>query len=109
MLQLDEEAAPELSAIGEGFVSPEEVRTRNPKSGTQNSDPCRDTSLTRNTPLLGPYSRTIPRVLWWSWEGGAILMSEVLLYPKPGSIQKCLMQVTLIKKPKTLDRVGLSR
>ena len=20
----------------------------------------------RNTPLLGPYSRTIPRVLWWS-------------------------------------------
>ena len=24
------------------------------------------TSLIRNTPLLRPYSRTIPRVLWWS-------------------------------------------
>jgi hypothetical protein len=24
------------------------------------------TSLIRNTPLLGPYSRTLPRVLWWS-------------------------------------------
>ena len=23
-------------------------------------------SLIRNTPLLGPHSRTIPRVLWWS-------------------------------------------
>jgi len=28
------------------------------------------TSLIRNTPLLGPYSRTIPRVLWWSLGGG---------------------------------------
>ena len=26
----------------------------------------RDTSLIRNTLLLRPYSRTIPRVLWWS-------------------------------------------
>ena len=26
----------------------------------------RGTSLIRNTPLLGPYRRTIPRVLWWS-------------------------------------------
>jgi len=24
------------------------------------------TSLIRNTPLLGPYSRTMPRALWWS-------------------------------------------
>ena len=30
----------------------------------------RDTSLIRNTLLLGPYSRTIPRVLQWSWGGG---------------------------------------
>ena len=28
--------------------------------------PYRSTSPLRNTPLLGPYSRTIPRVLWWS-------------------------------------------
>jgi len=26
----------------------------------------RGTSLIRKTPLLGPYSRTMPRVLWWS-------------------------------------------
>ena len=26
----------------------------------------RGTSLIRNTPLPGPYSRTIPRVIWWS-------------------------------------------
>ena len=26
----------------------------------------RGTSLIRNVLLLGPYSRTIPRVLWWS-------------------------------------------
>ena len=32
----------------------------------------RVTSLIRNTPLLGLYSRTIPRVLWWSWGGGAV-------------------------------------
>jgi len=32
----------------------------------------RGTSLIRNTPLLGPYSRTIPRVLGWFWGGGAV-------------------------------------
>ena len=26
----------------------------------------RGITLSRNTPLLGSYSRTIPRVLWWS-------------------------------------------
>ena len=26
----------------------------------------RGTLLMRNTPILGPYSRAIPRVLWWS-------------------------------------------
>ena len=25
----------------------------------------KSTSLIRNTPLLGPYRRTIPRVIWW--------------------------------------------
>ena len=39
----------------------------------------RGTSLIRNTPLLGLYSRTIPQVLWWFWEGGLSLMSEVPL------------------------------
>ena len=32
----------------------------------------RGTSLIRNTPLLGPYSKTIPRGKWWSWGGGAV-------------------------------------
>ena len=39
----------------------------------------RGTSLIRNTPLPELYSRTIPRVLRWSWGGGLFLMSEVLL------------------------------
>ena len=37
------------------------------------------TSLIRNAPLLGPCSRTIHMVLWWSWGGGLFLMSEVPL------------------------------
>ena len=39
----------------------------------------RGTSLISNTPLLGPYNRTIPRFLWWSQGGVLFLMSEVLL------------------------------
>lgn len=45
-----------------------------------NPQPCRDTSLIRNTPLLGSFSRTIPRTLWWSWGGGFLPTSEVPLY-----------------------------
>ena len=37
----------------------------------------RTTSLIRNTPLLRPYRRTIPRVMWWSQGGGLFLMSKV--------------------------------
>ena len=40
----------------------------------------RGTSPIRNTPLLGPYSRTLPRVINWSYGGGLFLMSEVPLY-----------------------------
>ena len=29
----------------------------------------RGTSLTRKSPLLGLYRRTISRVIWWSWGG----------------------------------------
>jgi len=39
----------------------------------------RGTSLIRNAPLLGPYSRTIPKVPWWSLGGGLFLMSEAPL------------------------------
>ena len=40
---------------------------------------CRGTSLIRNSPLVGPYSRTMSRALWWPWGGGVFLISEVLL------------------------------
>ena len=39
----------------------------------------RGTSLIRNNPLLGTYSRTVSRALWWPEEGGVFLMSEVPL------------------------------
>ena len=32
----------------------------------------RDTSLVRNSAPLGPNSRTITRVLWWSWREGPV-------------------------------------
>ena len=38
-----------------------------------------DTSLTRNSADLGPYSRAMPRTLWCSWGGGLFLMGEVPL------------------------------
>ena len=38
------------------------------------------TSLIRESAPLGPYSRTMPRALWWSEGGGLILTSEVSLY-----------------------------
>ena len=30
-----------------------------------------------NSAPLGPYSRNVPRALWWSWGGGLFLMSEL--------------------------------
>jgi len=30
---------------------------------------------------VGPYSRTMPRLLWWSYRGGRFLTSEVPLHP----------------------------
>ena len=40
----------------------------------------RGTSLIRNNPSLGPYSRTISRVLGGSWGNGLFLISKVPLY-----------------------------
>ena len=37
------------------------------------------TSLIRNNHYLGPYSRTVPRALWWSHAGARFLVSEVPL------------------------------
>ena len=33
----------------------------------------RGTSLIRSNPLVGPYSRPMPRVLWWSYGGECFL------------------------------------
>ena len=41
--------------------------------------PYRGTSLIRNRHPVGPYRRTMPRLLWRSLEGGGGLMSEVPL------------------------------
>ena len=43
------------------------------------SDPYKGTSLIRNSAFLVPYSRNMPRALWWSLGGGAFLMGEVPL------------------------------
>jgi len=45
----------------------------------------RGTSLMRNCPPLGPYSRTMPRALRWSWGGWLFPMSEVPLYSMPST------------------------
>ena len=42
--------------------------------------PYRSTSLIRNSAPIGPYSRTMPRALWWSLAEVLFLRSEVPLY-----------------------------
>ena len=51
----------------------------------------RGTSLIKNNPCLGSYSRLKPKALWWSFGGALFLMREVPLYlryrsdfPRPG-------------------------
>ena len=44
---------------------PEVVKKDLQTSEVSRAPPYRGTSLIRNTLLLGPYSRTIPWVLWW--------------------------------------------
>ena len=39
----------------------------------------RGTSLIRNSPPVGHYSRTTSRALAWPYGGGGVLMSEVVL------------------------------
>ena len=45
----------------------------------------RGTSLIRNTLLLGPFSRTLPRVLWWSLGGGGCFL--LARYPCTGGVR----------------------
>ena len=46
----------------------------NPKATPYTLNPYRGTSLIRNTPLLGAYSRHMPRALWWSQGGRRVLV-----------------------------------
>ena len=46
----------------------------------------RGASLIRNSAPPGPYSKTMPRALWWSYGGLLFLMSEVPLF---GPCHRC--------------------
>ena len=45
----------------------------------------RGTSLITKRHPLGPYTRTMPRDIWWPWGGVRFLMSEVPLYTHGGA------------------------
>ena len=47
----------------------------------------RCTSLMRTSPLLAPYSRAMPRALWWSYWGGMFVISEARLLGTSGTDQ----------------------
>ena len=67
-------------------LSPRKWLKLGPRSGpsTTSSDlgispfPYRGTSLITNTPLLGPYSRTLPRFIWWVKGGGCFFWAVPL-------------------------------
>ena len=44
---------------------------------------------------LGPYSRLMPRALWWSLKGGLFFMSEVLLYLAASVRSLCFFEKVL--------------
>ena len=48
----------------------------------------RGPSIIRNSPLVGPYSRTIPRVLWWFWGGGCFLCARYLWRERKGERER---------------------
>ena len=60
---------------------------------------CRGTSLIRNSALLGPYRRPMPRVIGGSWGGGCFLTSEVPLYPSKGTARDLDQALILSTRP----------
>jgi len=58
-------------------LNPQQSRVR---EYSLNPEPYRGTSLIRNRPPLGPYSRTMSKGLWWPYGGVIFLESEVPLY-----------------------------
>ena len=64
----------------------------------------RGTSLIRNAPLLGPFSRTTPRVLWWSQGGGAVSYEQGT--PCSGGVQhKGVSPTGVASKPEPVLRI----
>ena len=49
----------------------------------------RGTSLTRKRAPPGPYSRTVPRALWWSWEGGGSFLCAMDPCTKSVPVTRC--------------------
>ena len=67
-------ASPHAYAGHEGsLLTPISVRSRASAVCSGRGGSYRGTSLIRNSFLLGPYSRPMPRVLWWSYGGGSFL------------------------------------
>ena len=60
-----------LKAVGVRFLIPQGPQTKHMCAQLYLNFEYRGTSLIRNNPLVGPYSRTMPRALWKSWGGGA--------------------------------------
>jgi len=61
---------------------------QSPLSGNTHPAGYRGTSLIRNIAPLGPFSRNMPRAIWWSQGGGLFLMREVPLYRGSPSCRK---------------------
>jgi len=105
---------------GDGdILDPKEVldRSQGPTVGhmsllaTQGDMPPRytGTSLIRNSPLPGPYSRNIPRVLGGSHGGLVFLMGEVPLYPTP-PLENCHYQTMIERRAgRVRGQVGICR
>ena len=71
--------------------------------------PYRGTSIIRNNASLGPWRRTMPMALWWSWGGWLFLTGEVTLYtPRRVCMPGCSCVTFLLLKtsppPTTLGR-----
>ena len=55
-------------------------QTRPPSCGAPAGGAYRGTSPIRNSPLLGPFSRTVYKALWWPRGEGIFSMSKEPLY-----------------------------
>ena len=69
-----------------GIDNPQEVPPTPHTLNPEFPEPYRGTSLIRNRPTLGPYSRPMPGALWLSQGCWRFLMSEATLYRAGGRV-----------------------